>query len=138
MPSSKPLDGKVAIVTGGSRGIGRATALQLAADGAKVVVNHSNSTAAADELVALIGADKAFAIRADAGNIEEIGKLVDGTVQKFGKIDIIVACAAIMPLAELDKVSEAEYDNAFALNVKGPLFLAQVSKAAQRFTGNTY
>lgn len=133
MSSTKPLDGKVAIVTGGSKGIGRATALQLAADGAKVVVNYSSSAAAADEVVALIGADKAFAIKADVGNIEEIGKLVDGTVQKFGKIDILIACAATMPLNELDKLSEAEYDATFALNVKGPLFLAKVSKEIPSF-----
>jgi 3-oxoacyl-[acyl-carrier protein] reductase len=128
MSSTKPLDGKVAIITGGSKGIGRATALQLAADGAKVVVNFSSSSAAADEVVALIGADKAFAMKADAGNVEEIGKLVDGTVQKFGKIDIVIACAAIMHLNELDKITEADYDATFSLNVKGPLFLAQVSR----------
>jgi 3-oxoacyl-[acyl-carrier protein] reductase len=128
MSSSKPLDGKVAIVTGGSKGIGKATVLQLVADGAKVVVNYSSSAAAADELVAQIGADKAIAIKADAGNVEEIGKVVDGTMKKFGKIDIIVACAGVMHLQELDKVTEDEYDTTFALNVKGPLFLAQVSR----------
>lgn len=127
MSSAKPLDGKVAIVTGGSKGIGRATVLQLAADGAKVVVNYASSAAEANEVVAQIGADKALAIKADAGNVEEIGKLVDETVQKFGKIDIIVACAAVMHLNELDKITEAIYDATFALNVKGPLFLAQVS-----------
>jgi 3-oxoacyl-[acyl-carrier protein] reductase len=128
MSSSKPLDGKVAIVTGGSKGIGKATVLQLVADGAKVVVNYSSSAAAADELVAQIGADKAIAIKADAGNVAEIGKVVDGTMKKFGKIDIIVACAGVMHLQELDKVTEDEYDATFALNVKGPLFLAQVSR----------
>ena len=127
MSSAKPLDGKVAIITGGSKGIGRATVLQLAADGAKVVVNYASSAAEADELVAQIGADRALAIKADAGNIEEIGKLVDGTVQKFGKIDIVIACAAVMHLDELDKITEAIYDATFNLNVKGPLFLAQVS-----------
>ena len=128
MTSTLPLDGKVAIITGGSKGIGRATALQLAADGAKVVVNYASSAAAADELVALIGAEKAFAFKADAGNIDEIGALVDATVQKFGKIDIVIACAGVMLLNELEKVTEAEFDQIFSLNVKGPLFLSQVSK----------
>jgi 3-oxoacyl-[acyl-carrier protein] reductase len=132
MSSTKPLDGKVAIITGGSRGIGRAIVLQLAADGAKVVVNYASSAAAADDLVAQIGADKALAIKADAGNVEEIGKLVDGTVQKFGKIDIIIACAGVMLLNELDKTTETDYDATFALNVKGPLFLAQVSTRTRR------
>jgi 3-oxoacyl-[acyl-carrier protein] reductase len=131
MSSTKPLEGKVALITGGSRGIGRATALQLARDGAKVVVNYASSAAAAEEIVTLIGADNALAIKADAGNIEEINGLVDATVQKFGKIDILIACAGIMVLNELEKITEAEYDRTFALNVKGPLFLAQVSAIFQ-------
>jgi 3-oxoacyl-[acyl-carrier protein] reductase len=122
-----PLAGKVALVTGGSKGIGRATALRLARDGAKVVVNYSSGAEAAEEVVKEIGAENAIAIKADAGNVEEISKLVDATVQKFGKIDIVVACAGIMLLNELDKVTEAEFDKTFNLNVKGPLFLAQVS-----------
>lgn len=126
MSTTKPLDGKVAIVTGASRGIGRATALQLAADGANVVVNYASASAAADEVVALIGADKACAIKADASSIEDVGRLVDETVKRFGKVDIIVACAGVMILEELDKVTEADFDATFNLNVKGPLFLAQV------------
>jgi 3-oxoacyl-[acyl-carrier protein] reductase len=126
MSTTKPLDGKVALITGASKGIGRATALQLAADGAKVIVNYSSSSAAADEVVSLIGADRAFAVKADAGSVEGIGKLVDATVQKFGKIDIVIPCAGVMILNELEKVSEADFDTTINLNVKGPLFLTQV------------
>jgi len=125
MSSAKPLDGKVAIVTGGSRGIGRATALKLASDGAKVIVNYASSSAAAEEVVALIGPENALAVRADVANVEDIDRLVDDTVQKFGRIDIVIACAGTMLLNELEKVTEAEFDTTFALNVKGPLFLAQ-------------
>jgi 3-oxoacyl-[acyl-carrier protein] reductase len=130
MSATKPLEGKVALITGGSKGIGRATALRLARDGAKVVVNFSSDAKAAEEVVKTIGSEQAFAIKADVGNVEEIGKLVDATVQKFGKVDILVACAGILRLNELDKVSEAEFDQIFNLNVKGPLFLSQVSYIA--------
>ena len=139
MSSTQALAGKVAIVTGGSKGIGRATALRLARDGAKVVVNYASGVEAAEEVVKEIGAEKAIAIKADAGNVDEIAKLVDATVQKFGKIDIVVACAGIMLLNELDKVTEQEFDKTFNLNVKGPLFLAQVGPLAigQRNAGLT-
>jgi 3-oxoacyl-[acyl-carrier protein] reductase len=130
MSSTQSLAGKVAIVTGGSKGIGRATALRLASDGAKVVVNYSSGAEAAEEVVKEIGAENAIAIKADCGNIEEITKLVDATIQKFGKLDIVIACAGIMLLNELDKVTEQEFDKTFNLNVKGPLFLAQVSPAS--------
>jgi len=123
--STKPLQGKVAIVTGGSKGIGKATALKLAQDGAKVVVNYSHDAKDADEVVKAIGAENAIAVQADASKIEEIGELVDATVQKFGKIDIVVASAGVLRLNELDKITEAEFDFSFDLNVKGPLFLAQ-------------
>ncbi|KAG0651433.1 Short chain dehydrogenase mdpC [Hyphodiscus hymeniophilus] len=129
MSSVQSLAGKVAIVTGGSKGIGRATAMRLAQDGAKVVVNYSGDVAAAEETVQKIGSDNAFAIKADVGNVEEITKLVDATIQKFGKIDIVVANAAVMALNELDKVTEQEFDRTFNLNVKGPLFLAQKAAA---------
>ncbi len=125
--STKPLAGKVALVTGGSKGIGRAISLRLAADGAKVVINYSSSSAAADEVVQQIGHEQAFPIKADVSNVAQITKLVDETVQKFGKIDILVACAGIMRLSELAGITEQDFDETFNLNVKGPLFLAQVS-----------
>jgi 3-oxoacyl-[acyl-carrier protein] reductase len=127
--SSLPLAGKVALVTGGSKGIGRATSLRLARDGAKVVVNYASSSKDADAVVSLIGSEQAIAIKADVGNVEEIGKLVDATIAKWGKIDILIACAGIMRLNELEKVTEAEFDLTFNLNVKGPMFLTQVSSA---------
>lgn len=138
MSTTKPLDGKVALITGASKGIGRATALQLASHGAKVIVNYSSSSAAADEVASLIGADNAFAVKADAGSVEGISKLVDATVQKFGKIDIVIPCAGVMILNELEKVSEADFDTTFNLNVKGPLFLAQVRKLFRKSKENAY
>ena len=127
MSSPKPLTGKVALVTGASRGIGKAIALKLASDGAKVVVNYSGNQAAAEEVFKQIGSEQAVAIKANAGSVSEITTLIDSTIKHFGKLDILIACAGIMHLNELEKVTEEEFDNIFNLNVKGPLFLAQVS-----------
>ena len=132
MSLTQSLAGRVALITGGSKGIGRATALRLAHDGAKVIINYASGAEAADEVVKEIGSENAMAVKADVSNIEEITKLVGATVQKFGKIDIVVSCAGIMLLNELDKVTEQEFDKTFNLNVKGPLFLAQVSSSLDR------
>ncbi|PMD38511.1 NAD(P)-binding protein [Hyaloscypha variabilis F] len=123
--TTKTLNGKVALVTGASRGIGKAIALKLASDGAKVVVNYAGNASAAEEVVKQIGSEQATAIKANAGSVSEITTLIDSTIKHFGKLDILVACAGIMHLNELEKVTEEEFDNIFNLNVKGPLFLAQ-------------
>ena len=122
------LVGKVALVTGGSKGIGRAICLRLARDGATVVINYSNDSSAANEVASIIGEKNATVIKADAGNVNEISRLVDTTVEKHGKIDILVACTATMKLNELENVSGEEFDQTFDLNVKGPLFLTQVCR----------
>jgi len=126
MSSTKPLAGKVALITGGSKGIGRATAIRLAADGAKVVITYASSSTSADETVSFIGSEQAFAIQSDAGNVEAISALIEATISRLGRLDIVIACAGVMTLNELENVTEKEYDQMMALNVKGPLFLAQV------------
>ncbi|RDW87532.1 Brn1 [Coleophoma crateriformis] len=132
MSGLKSLVGKVALITGGSKGIGRATAIRLAQEGVKIVINYSNDSSAADEVVKEIGADKAFAVKADAGNVESISQMVEETAKKFGSLDIVVASAALMKLGELPDVTEADYDTTFNLNVKGPLFLAQKAAAIMK------
>lgn len=124
--SSGSLAGKIAIITGASKGIGKATALRLAKDGASIVINYSSDAAPADELVKTIGAGRALAIQADVSKVAEIEKLVKQTVDKFGKIDILVANAAIAPNKDLEHTTEEEFDAVMALNVKGPYFLCQV------------
>ena len=121
------LTGKVAIVTGGSRGIGAATAQRLVKDGAKVVITYSSYADDANALIKIIGSDQAIAVKSDAGKITDIEALVKKTVDTYGKIDIIVANAGILPYSSLETTTEAGYDTAFDLNVKGPYFLAQVS-----------
>ncbi|KAK9350936.1 hypothetical protein V1505DRAFT_373559 [Lipomyces doorenjongii] len=123
--SSATLAGKVALITGGSKGIGRATALRLANEGANVVINYSSDAAAADEVVNLIGADRSLAVKADAGNIAELERLVSETVTKFGKIDILVPNAGVMLMKDLETTTEHDFEMSMALNVKGPYFLAQ-------------
>lgn len=126
MPSK--LAGKIAVITGGSKGIGKATALRLAQDGAKVVISYSSDASAADELVTLLGgSDNALAVKGNAGDMKDIEFLISKTVEKFGKIDILIPNAGIMPMKDLEHTTEADFDSVMGLNVKGPFFLVQVS-----------
>jgi 3-oxoacyl-[acyl-carrier protein] reductase len=84
------LSGKVVLVTGASKGIGRATAERVAAEGASVVINYHTDSKAADELVSKIGADRALAVQADASKIPDVEKLVAAAVEKFGRIDVVM------------------------------------------------
>lgn len=119
------LTGKVVLITGASKGIGRATALRVAADGASVVINYLSDRQAADELVAQIGPDRALAVQADVSKIPDIETLVAAAVEKFGKIDVVMPNAAILRMRTLPTTTESDFDTHFNLNVKGPLFLVQ-------------
>lgn len=123
--SSLPLQGKVAVVTGGSKGIGAATATALVTLGAKVVINYGRDSATAEKLVKTLGEDKAYAVQADAGTVSGIEQLVQATVEKYGKIDILIPNAGILALKDIESTTEADFDRSFALNVKGPYFLVQ-------------
>ena len=126
--ATKPLADKVAIITGGSKGIGRATALRLAKDGAKMVINYSSDSDAANDLVNEIGKEYAIAIQADAGSVAGAEKIVDGTMKQFGKIDILIPNAGVLLMRDLESTSEADFNKAIGLNVKGPYFLCQVRR----------
>ena len=119
------MQGKVVIITGGSKGIGRAIALRLAKSGASVVVNYSSDSAAADEVVGQIGKERALAVRADAGSVTGVSALVDATVERFGKVDVVIPNAGMMPMKDLEHTTEDVFDRIYNLNVKGPYFLAQ-------------
>ncbi|HTU26691.1 MAG TPA: SDR family oxidoreductase [Pirellulales bacterium] len=121
------LDGKVAIVTGASKGIGRATALRLAKEGAAVVVNFAGSAHLAAEVVKEIeqGGGKAAAVQADLGKLADVERLFDETIRRFGKVDILVNNAGVFFTKPLVEVSEAEFDRIFDVNVKGVYFACQ-------------
>ncbi len=122
-----PLAGKIAIVTGGSRGIGRAIAERLAKDGAFVVVNYTRSAESAQEVVSAIEAEggKALTVQADISQMADIRRLFEETVYRFGHLDILVNNAGTSILKPLAEVTEAEFDAVFALNTKGTLFSIQ-------------
>jgi NAD(P)-dependent dehydrogenase (short-subunit alcohol dehydrogenase family) len=125
--STGRLTGKVAVVTGASKGIGRATALALGAAGANVVVNYLSSAASAEEVVQAIGADRAIAIQADASDLTQGKALVQKTVEKWGRIDILVLNAgALAEKGALESTTEEDFDRLFKVNVKGPFFLIKV------------
>ena len=115
------LSGKTAIVTGGSRGIGRATALRLAEAGANVVVNYFQAEEAAEGVVEdcrSFGVEAA-AVKADVANFADAKKLTDFTVEKFGQIDILVANAGIWEGSPIDEMSEELWDKVLDANLKG-------------------
>ena len=95
--AKEPLAGKVALITGGSKGIGKGAAIALAGAGTQVVVTYMSDESAAEALVNEIGADKALAVRSDASSMKDIESLVKEIVGKYGSIDILIANASISP-----------------------------------------
>lgn len=133
------LKGKVAVVTGASKGIGAEIAEDLAKEGAAVVVNYASSGKQADELVKKIKAagGQAKAIHADVSKPAEAKQLVDQTVAEFGKLDILVNNAGVYEFKPLADVNEQHFDRIFDLNVKGLLFATQAATNAFGDRGGT-
>ena len=123
----KHLEGKVAIITGSSRGIGRTVAERLAAAGASVVINYSKTPEKAKEVVAGIiqKGGKAVAICADIVKVSETEKLFKETIAAFGKVDILINNAGVAINKPMAQITEAEFDIQFAVNVKGTYFCCQ-------------
>jgi NAD(P)-dependent dehydrogenase (short-subunit alcohol dehydrogenase family) len=121
------LTGKVAVITGGSRGIGRAVALRLAQDGASVAVNYRSDRAAADAVVAdLTGrGHRAVAIQADVSDPEQTGRLMDEAADSLGGLHILVSNAGIEHFGALPDITPADFDRVFATNTRGQLFAVQ-------------
>jgi 3-oxoacyl-[acyl-carrier protein] reductase len=126
------LTGKVAVVSGASKGIGAAIAKQLANDGASVVVNYAASGKDADAVVGAIkaGGGKAKAVRADVSKPVESRQLIDSAVSEFGRIDILVNNAGVYEFRPLQQITEEHFDRLFGLNVRGLLFATQAAVAA--------
>jgi 3-oxoacyl-[acyl-carrier protein] reductase len=131
-PPNRNLQGKFALVTGASRGIGRAIAERLARSGAGVAVNYATRDQAAQETVAAIRAagGEAIAVRADVGQVSEIARMFEQTVGRFGRLDILVNNAGVIFNRTIADTSEADFDRIFAINVKGTFFACR--EAAKR------
>lgn len=123
------LTGKVAIVTGSSKGIGAGIAERLAADGAAVVVNYSRSAEDADVVVRRIAAagGRAVAVKADIAQPAQIQPLVDAALAHFGRLDILVNNAGVYKVDSLETLSAESFDEHFALNVRGLLLATQAA-----------
>jgi 3-oxoacyl-[acyl-carrier protein] reductase len=126
------LGNKVALVTGGSRGIGRAISERLARDGAAVIVNYVAHEQAAREVVDVItkAGGKAHAVRADVSKVSEIARLFDEAEAAFGTLDIVVANAGTAKIGPFVDFTEQDFDEVFNTNAKGVFFIMQ--QAAKR------
>jgi 3-oxoacyl-[acyl-carrier protein] reductase len=127
--NSKKLAGKVAVVTGASKGIGAAIAKQLASEGAAVVVNYSSSKSGADKVVDEIKASggKAIAVQADAAKKTDIDRLFGEAKKAFGRLDVLVNNAGIYEFSPLDSITEEHFHKQFNLNVLGVILAAQAA-----------
>ncbi|KKJ02142.1 SDR family oxidoreductase [Burkholderia gladioli] len=126
---------RAAIVTGGSRGIGRAIATRLAADGFAVVVNYAGNAAAAQETVGAIveAGGTAVAVQGDVASEADVARLFDTTVERFGSVDVVVNSAGVMSMAAIDTEQLEAFDRTIATNLRGTfLVLAQAAKRMQR------
>ncbi|MFN3535310.1 MAG: SDR family NAD(P)-dependent oxidoreductase, partial [Desulfatiglandales bacterium] len=115
------LKDKVALITGSSRGVGRAIALAYAKEGAKVVVNYTSNQKAADEVVEAIkgfGSD-AIGVKADVAKADEAVKLVQSAIDTFGRLDVLVNNAGFTRPAMLLKMTEQEWDEVLDIHLKG-------------------
>jgi 3-oxoacyl-[acyl-carrier protein] reductase len=134
---SNELDGKHAIVTGASRGIGRAIALGLAARGASVAVGYATNREPAEELVAEIAASgsKAVAIGADLARPSEVARLFDEAERALGPLDLVFANAADALVKPLVECTEEDFDRMFSINAKGAFFTLQQAASRLRDGG---
>src|SRR5712664_2149351 len=122
---------KSAIVTGASGGIGRAVATRLAKDGFSVAVHYAGNAGKAQEVVAAIEADggRAIAVRADVADAKDVERLFKETLNAFGKIDVVVNCAGIMPLTPIAEGDTEVFDKVIAANLRGTfLVLSQAAR----------
>jgi 3-oxoacyl-[acyl-carrier protein] reductase len=123
------LEGKAAIVTGASKGIGAAIAKALAAEGAAVVVNYSSSKAGADAVVSAITAagGKALAVHGDVSKRADAQAIVDRAIERFGRLDILVNNSGVYEFAQIEEVTEAHFHKQFDINVLGLLLVTQAA-----------
>ena len=134
MPVSLSLEGQVALITGGSRGIGAAAVRAFVAAGAKVVFNYQRSKARADALVAECGEEHCAAVACDLTGLASAKDLVDETVKRFGRLDILVANHGIWPPidAGVDNMTDAQWQGTVAVNLDSVFSLVRHSVAQMK------
>lgn len=135
--ASQRFAGKVAVVTGGSRGIGAAVAARLAGEGAAVALGYRSGQAAADTLVAELKTEggTAIAVRADVADPDQTKALIEHAVAEFGRLDILASCAGIEHFDALENITPADFDRVYIVNTRGQLFAAQHAAAHMREGG---
>ena len=123
------LSGKVAVVTGASKGIGAAIAQSLAAEGASVVVNYASSKAGADKVVAAITAagGKAVAVGGDVSKAAEAQGVIDAAISNYGRLDVLVNNSGVYEFAPIEAVTEEQFHRIFNINVLGVLLTTQAA-----------
>ncbi len=131
------LEGKVALVTGAGRRVGRAIAIALAERGAILAVHYRNSRAQAEAVVAQIAGagGRAQAMAADLERVSEIERLIADVIAAFGRIDVLVNSASVFIRKPLEEISEHDWDTDLDTNLKAPFFLAKFAGAAMRRSG---
>jgi tetrahydroxynaphthalene reductase len=127
VPLTARLDGKVALITGSSRGLGRQHALELASRGADIVINYSSSPAAAEVVVSAIKAmgQQAIAIQADVSKPASIEKLFSEAYAHFKHIDIVVSNSGVESFGHISEITPEEFERVFSVNTRGQLLVAQ-------------
>ena len=134
MSISLSLAGKVALITGGSRGIGAATVRMFVAAGARVMFNYEKAKAQAEQLVRELGPENCIAVACNLSGTETAGELVAAAVQKFGRLDILVANHGVWPPedAPIDRMSEAQWRSTIAINLDSVFALVKHSVAQMK------
>jgi NAD(P)-dependent dehydrogenase (short-subunit alcohol dehydrogenase family) len=135
--SPGPFDGRVALITGAAKRIGRSVALRLAAEGADVVVNYRSSEAEAEEVVAQIAAKgrRAIAVQADVAKRSDVLEMFAGVEREFGRLDILVNNAGVFFPAKFEELTEGQWDGILGANLKSQFLCSQAAAPMLRRSG---